>query len=76
MGDLGAHIDSTDQSLDELGKIVADLASLWVGAGHDAFHEAITEWLEHVSCGEFAEFLVAGKAGSEDEEGEEVFGFA
>jgi hypothetical protein len=32
--------------------------------------------LELVSCGELAEFLVAGEGGSEGEEGEEVFGFA
>ncbi|QKV77221.1 WXG100 family type VII secretion target [Amycolatopsis sp. Hca4] len=42
--DLGSHIDDTDRCLDELGEIVADLATCWTGAGHDAFHEAITEW--------------------------------
>ncbi|MGW4521182.1 WXG100 family type VII secretion target [Amycolatopsis sp. NPDC004378] len=42
--DIGVHIDNTDQSLDELGRVVADLATCWTGAGQDAFHEAITEW--------------------------------
>lgn len=44
VGDIGAHIDATDESLDALDKIVTDLATRWTGAGHDAFHEAITEW--------------------------------
>ena len=42
--DIAAHIDATDESLDALDEIVADLATCWAGAGHDAFHEAITEW--------------------------------
>ncbi|MGW3964354.1 WXG100 family type VII secretion target [Amycolatopsis sp. NPDC005003] len=44
VNDIGAHIDRTDQNLDDLGKVVADLATSWEGGGHDAFHEAITEW--------------------------------
>ena len=44
VGDIGVHIDKTDQSLDDLGKIIADLAACWTGAGHDAFRDAADEW--------------------------------
>ncbi|WP_410667016.1 WXG100 family type VII secretion target [Amycolatopsis sp. cmx-4-68] len=44
VGDIVAHVDHADQSLDTLDEIVADLAACWAGAGHDAFREAIAEW--------------------------------